>query len=159
MQEIRSKAETCYDFGGEDMRQAEVSFEQGGSRWRRAAGGILTATDLAVLRYNAGWRVGFFVSDPAHPARLRHRAQARVQLGERGRSGGGVHTVRERRTEMRKCAYLAVAALGAVAFLAAHDWATAWRGYEAVGGEFLLLLAPLWARMAARVAEDWRSGW
>ena len=30
-------------------------------------GGILTATDLAVLRHNAGWRVGFFVSDPAHP--------------------------------------------------------------------------------------------
>lgn len=60
---------------------------------------------------------------------------------------------------MRRCAYLAAAALGAVAFLAAHDWATAWRGREAVGGEFLLLLLPLWVWMAARVAEDWRSGW
>lgn len=60
---------------------------------------------------------------------------------------------------MRRCAYLAVAVLGAVAFLAAHDWATARRGCEAVGGEFLLLLAPLWAWMVARVAEDWRSGW
>ena len=60
---------------------------------------------------------------------------------------------------MRRCAYLAVAALGAVAFLAAHDWATARRGYEAVGGEFLLLLLPLWVWVAARVAEDWRSVW
>lgn len=39
MQEIRSKAETHYDFEEEDMRQAEVSFEQGGSRWRRTQGG------------------------------------------------------------------------------------------------------------------------
>lgn len=59
---------------------------------------------------------------------------------------------------MRKCAYLAVAALGAVAFLAAHDWATAWRGYEAVGGEFLLLLAPLWAYMAELAWRIHRSG-
>ena len=59
---------------------------------------------------------------------------------------------------MRRYAYLAVAALGAVAFLAAHDWAAAWRGYEAVGGEFLLLLLPLWVWVAARVAEDWREG-
>lgn len=77
---------------------------------------------------------------------------------ERGWRGGGVHTVRERRTEMRRCAYLAVAALGAVAFLAAHDWATAWRGCEAVGGEFLLLLAPLWARMVEMLVTDWREG-
>ena len=39
MQEIRSKAETYHDFEEEDMQQAEVSFEQGGSRWRRTAGG------------------------------------------------------------------------------------------------------------------------
>ena len=60
---------------------------------------------------------------------------------------------------MRRYAYLAVAVLGVAAFLAAHDWATAWRGREAVGGEFLLLLLPLWVWVAARVAEDWRSGW
>lgn len=59
---------------------------------------------------------------------------------------------------MRRCAYLAVAALGAVAFLAAHDWATAWRGCEAVGGEFLLLLAPLWAWMVEMLVTDWREG-
>lgn len=74
------------------------------------------------------------------------------------RGGGGVHTVGERRTEMRRCAYLAAAALGAVAFLAAHDWATAWRGCEAVGGEFLLLLAPLWAWMVEMLVTDWREG-
>lgn len=39
MQEIRTIAETYYDFEEEDMQQAEVSFEQGGSRWRRTAGG------------------------------------------------------------------------------------------------------------------------
>lgn len=53
--------------------------------------------------------------------------------------------MRERGTGMRKYVYLAVAALGVVAFLAAHSWATAWRGCEAVGGEHALLLAPLWA--------------
>ena len=54
--------------------------------------------------------------------------------------------------------YAGAAVLGAVAFLAAHDWATAWRGCEAVGGEFLLLLAPLWVWVAARVAEERREG-
>lgn len=54
--------------------------------------------------------------------------------------------------------YAGAAVLGIVLFAAAHDWATAWRGCEAVGGEFLLLLAPLWVWMAARVAEDWREG-
>lgn len=39
MQETRSRAETHYDFEEEDMRQAEVSFEQGGSGWRRTRGG------------------------------------------------------------------------------------------------------------------------
>lgn len=40
MQEIRSKAETHYDFEEDDMtQQAEVTFEQGGSRWRRTQGG------------------------------------------------------------------------------------------------------------------------
>ena len=40
MQEIRTKADTYYDFEEDDMaRQAEVTFEQGGSRWRRTAGG------------------------------------------------------------------------------------------------------------------------
>lgn len=39
MQEIRTIAETYYDFEEEDMQQAEVSFEQGGSRWRRTQGG------------------------------------------------------------------------------------------------------------------------
>lgn len=67
--------------------------------------------------------------------------------------------MRERRNEMSKYAYLAVAALGVVASLAAHEWATAWRGYEAVGGEFLLLLLPLLVWVAAMIAEDWRSGW
>lgn len=40
MEEIRSKAETYYDFEEDDMaQQAEVTFEQGGSRWRRTQGG------------------------------------------------------------------------------------------------------------------------
>lgn len=40
MWEIRTKAETYYDFEEDDMaRQAEVTFEQGGSRWRRTQGG------------------------------------------------------------------------------------------------------------------------
>ena len=40
MQEIRTKADTYYDFEEDDMRaEAEVTFEQGGSRWRRTRGG------------------------------------------------------------------------------------------------------------------------
>lgn len=38
--EIRTKAETYYDFEEDDMaEQAEVTFEQGGSRWRRTQSG------------------------------------------------------------------------------------------------------------------------
>lgn len=40
MQEIRSKAETYYDFEEDDMRaEAETTFELGGERYRRTAGG------------------------------------------------------------------------------------------------------------------------
>lgn len=40
IREIRTRAETYYDFEEEDMaQQAEVTFEQGGSRWRRTQGG------------------------------------------------------------------------------------------------------------------------
>ena len=120
MQEIRSKAETCYAVGGGDMRQAEVRFEQGGSRWRRTRGGYCF-----------------------RDCRRAPRAEFDEARGRRYEELG---------------AYLAVAALGAVAFLAAHDWATAWRGCEAVGGEFLLLLAPLWAWMVEMLVTDWREG-
>lgn len=58
----------------------------------------------------------------------------------------------------RAMVYAGATVLGVVAFLAAHDWATAWRGCEAVGGEFLLLLAPLWAWMAEMLVTDWREG-
>lgn len=37
--DIRTKAETYYDFEEEDVQRAEVTFEQGGSRWRRTQGG------------------------------------------------------------------------------------------------------------------------
>lgn len=120
MREIRTKAETYYDFEEEDMQQAEVTFGRGGSRWRRAAGGYC---------FRDGRRVPRSEFDEA-------RGRRYEELGAR----------------------LAVAALGAVAFLAAHDWATAWRGYEAVGGEFLLLLAPLWAWMVEMLVTDWREG-
>lgn len=39
MRGIRTKADTYYDFEEDEMQQAEVTFEQGGSRWRRTAGG------------------------------------------------------------------------------------------------------------------------
>lgn len=39
MQEIRTKADTYYDFEEDEMQQAEVTFDQGGSRWRRTQGG------------------------------------------------------------------------------------------------------------------------
>lgn len=39
MEEIRTRADTYYDFEEDDVEQAEVTFEQGGSRWRRTQGG------------------------------------------------------------------------------------------------------------------------
>lgn len=54
-------------------------------------------------------------------------------------------------------ALAASAAAGAVLWAAAHAAATAARGYEAVGGEFLLLLMPLWVWAAAALVADWRS--
>lgn len=50
MEEIRSKTETYYDFEEEDMQQAEVSFEQGGSRWRRTQGGYCFRDSRRVSR-------------------------------------------------------------------------------------------------------------
>lgn len=52
--------------------------------------------------------------------------------------------------------YAGAAVLGAVLFAAAHSWATAWRGYEALGGEIFLLLLPLWAWMAELAVRSGR---
>lgn len=51
MQEIRSKVETYYDSEEDDMtQQAEVTFEQGGSRWRRTRGGYFFRDGRRVSR-------------------------------------------------------------------------------------------------------------
>lgn len=56
----------------------------------------------------------------------------------------------EGRKDMRKgpteatTVYVVAAAVGAILTVAFHGVATAQRGYEAVGGEFLFMLTPLW---------------
>lgn len=46
---------------------------------------------------------------------------------------------------------------GVALFIAANVWATAQRGYWAVGGEVLFLLLPLCVRAARVIAEEERK--
>lgn len=59
---------------------------------------------------------------------------------------------------MRGRTYAMTAVAGVVLWWACHLVATAQRGYEAVGGEFLFLLTPVWAWMAAEVVREVREG-
>ena len=62
IQEIRTRVETYYDFEEDDMaRQAEVTFERGGSGWRRTRGGYC---------FRDGRRVSRAEFDEAHGAYL-----------------------------------------------------------------------------------------
>ena len=89
MQEIRSKAETHYDFEEEDMRQAEVGFEQGGSRWRRTQGGYC---------FRDGRRVSREEFDEARGRRYEelgaHLARAADEASGAGERPGGANVNR-----------------------------------------------------------------
>ena len=82
MQEIRTVVETYYDFEEEDMQQAEVSFEQGGSRWRRTRGGYCFRDGRRVPRRE------FDEARGAHLEELGRRLSA-VAGGARGAAGAG----------------------------------------------------------------------
>lgn len=44
-----------------------------------------------------------------------------------------------------------------VVYLYAREEALVWRGYEAVGGEILLLFLPIVAKVIAQTASEWRE--
>lgn len=50
---------------------------------------------------------------------------------------------------------LAVLMVTAVVFVKSRGYALAWRGYEAVGGEFMLLLLPIIYYEAKRIILDY----
>lgn len=50
--------------------------------------------------------------------------------------------------------FLAVLIVTAVVFVKSRGYALAWRGYEAVGGEFMLLLLPIIYYEAKRIILD-----
>lgn len=50
--------------------------------------------------------------------------------------------------------YVVAAAVGVILTVAFHGVATAQRGYEAVGGEFLFMLTPLWVAVVRAMAHS-----
>ena len=50
--------------------------------------------------------------------------------------------------------YLAITLCGVILYLIAHEYSTLERGYEAIGGEALLLLLPLWWGLLEQTAKD-----
>lgn len=54
----------------------------------------------------------------------------------------------------RSVVYAAITAVGVSLAVAAHGPATAWRGYDAIGGEALIALLPLWALAVEAVVRD-----
>lgn len=113
MEEIRTKVETYYDFEGDDVgRQAEVTFDQGGSRWRRASSGYCFRDGRRVSREEFDRargahleEVGRRLSAMAGEAResadgVIGRAAARAQERAAERAAGREDTV-EKKTEMK----------------------------------------------------------
>ena len=50
--------------------------------------------------------------------------------------------------------YIILGVIGVVLYYLSHTQATAWRGYEAVGGEALLLGLPLWVALVKVSVRD-----
>ena len=50
---------------------------------------------------------------------------------------------RKKKCRLAAAEFLAVLIVTAVVFIKSRGYALAWRGYEAVGGEFMLLLLPI----------------
>lgn len=64
---------------------------------------------------------------------------------------------RKRKSRLAAAELLAVLIVTAVAFIKGRGYALAWRGYEAVGGEFMLLLLPIIYYEAKRIILDFAA--
>lgn len=61
---------------------------------------------------------------------------------------------RKKKSRLAAAEFLAVLIVTAVVFVKSRGYALAWRGYEAVGGEFMLLLLPIYYE-AKRIILDY----
>jgi hypothetical protein len=55
--------------------------------------------------------------------------------------------------------YIALAVIGVALSLAAHQYATESRGYEAIGGEFVFVLLPVLWWFLEQIIRDWLKEW
>lgn len=62
---------------------------------------------------------------------------------------------RKKKSRLAAAELLAVLIVTAVVFIKSGGYALAWRGYEAVGGEFMLLLLPIIYYEAKRIILDY----
>lgn len=62
---------------------------------------------------------------------------------------------RKKKSRLAAAELLAVLIVTAVVFIKSMGYALAWRGYEAVGGEFMLLLLPIIYYEAKRIILDY----
>ena len=62
---------------------------------------------------------------------------------------------RKKKSRLAAAELLAVLIVTAVVFIKSRGSALAWRGYEAVGGEFMLLLLPIIYYEAKRIILDY----
>lgn len=62
---------------------------------------------------------------------------------------------RKKKSRLAAAEFLAVLIVTAVVFTKGASAALAWRGYEAVGGEFMLLLLPIIYYEAKRIILDY----
>ena len=60
----------------------------------------------------------------------------------------------KKKSRLAAAEFLAVLIVTAVVFIKSMGYALAWRGYEAVGGEFMLLLLPIIYYEAKRIILD-----
>ena len=61
----------------------------------------------------------------------------------------------QKKSRLAAAELLAVLIVTAVVFIKSRGYALAWRGYEAVGGEFMLLLLPIIYYEAKRIILDY----
>lgn len=64
---------------------------------------------------------------------------------------------RKKKSRLAAAELLVVLIVTAVAFIKGGGYALAWRGYEAVGGEFMLLLLPIIYYEAKRIILDFAA--
>ncbi len=63
----------------------------------------------------------------------------------------------KKKSRLAAAELLAVLIVTAVVFTKSRGYALAWRGYEAIGGEFMLLLLPIIYYKAKRIILDYAA--